>query len=88
MVRRELDPHVGQSICECVQSMGQCRGGKGMVYVNASWIKIAPPTISTPTTVEPAKNAVYFASKNEVRMTENPRRGGRVAGGVVELNLT
>jgi hypothetical protein len=57
-----------------------------MAYVNASWMKMAPPTMHMPTTVEPAKNAVYLASKIEIRTTENFRRGG-VAGGIVELNL-
>lgn len=42
--------------------------------------------MSTPTAVEPAKNAVYLASKSEVRTTENFRLGG-VACGVLELNL-
>jgi hypothetical protein len=42
--------------------------------------------MSMPTTVEPARNAVYLASSNEVRMTENFRRGV-VVGGTVELNL-
>jgi hypothetical protein len=86
MVRRVLDPHVGQSICGCTQLTGPCRGGGGMVYVKASWMKIVPPTMSMPTTVEPAKNAVYLASKNEVRTTENFRLGG-VPGEIVELNL-
>jgi len=42
--------------------------------------------MSMPTTVEPAKYAVYLASKNGVRTTENFRLGG-TPGGVVELNL-
>jgi len=53
--------------------------------VKASWMKIAPPTMTMPTTVEPANNAAYLASKNEVRTMESFRGG--VAGGVVELNL-
>ena len=42
--------------------------------------------MSMPTTVEPTKNAVYLASKSEVRTAENFRLGG-APGGVLELNL-
>ena len=68
------------------QLTGPWRGGRGMAYVNASWMKIVPPMMSMPTTVEPARNAVYLASKSEVRTTENFRLGG-LPGRVLELNL-
>ena len=64
---------------------GAVEGRGEHVYVKASWMKIAPPTMTMPTTVEPANNAAYLASSNEVRTTESFRGG--VAGGVVELNL-
>jgi len=86
MVRRVLDPHVGQSICGCTQLTEPWRGGGGMAYVNASWTKMVPPMMSMPTTVEPTKNEAYLASKSEVRTTENFRLGG-LPGGVLELNL-
>lgn len=86
MVRRVLGRHVSRSICECAQLTESWGDERGMVYVNASWIKIAPPTMNMPTTVEPAKNAVYLANRKEVRTTESGRLGG-VAAGVVELNL-